>query len=492
MIFRIYKQNIANFNNESMDNLYPIKELKRPNFFQRLFNLVLKENAIIEINNLLGTKPLNGINIGEIESISAKYKVNLHKKFPDQLKELYQCYLSQCLADNVLTDIELNELNSLKHLLVLTDSEVSDLHINMASEIFRKSYDVAISNGTFEKSKEEFIDMLQKNLRLPDEIANKIIDEGRNHFLDVHLKKLASNRKISPEEWDEFMCYAKNLKVELKFDDATKHELIKFKLYWVIENGELPVEEIDINLQKNEYCYFTGNADWLENRTVTQRINYGGPVLRFKIMKGIYYRAGSVQVQRITTEQLLEIDFGMVYVTNKRIIFVGNKKNTNIHLSKILSVTPYSDGVGIEKDSGKSPIFRVICDADILAMVLGRVINDLYNSDKIIIKEPDSFNEEESQLNEYQNESLIESNEIDLKNRDELFDDAARIVVMNQTGSTSAIQRKFSIGYNRAGRIMDQLEAAGIVGQNEGSKARQVLLQDEYALEQLLRGLDQL
>ena len=84
-----------------------------------------------------------------------------------------------------------------------------------------------------------------------------------------------------------------------------------------------------------------------------------------------------------------------------------------------------------------------------------------------------------------------ESTAIDLKNRDELFDDAARIVVMNQTGSTSAIQRKFSIGYNRAGRIMDQLEAAGIVGQNEGSKARQVLLQDEYALEQLLKGLDQ-
>ena len=83
------------------------------------------------------------------------------------------------------------------------------------------------------------------------------------------------------------------------------------------------------------------------------------------------------------------------------------------------------------------------------------------------------------------------SESIDLRNRDELFDEAARIVVMNQSGSTSSIQRKFSIGYNRAGRIMDQLEVAGIVGQNEGSKARQVLLQDEYALEQLLRGLDQ-
>ena len=80
---------------------------------------------------------------------------------------------------------------------------------------------------------------------------------------------------------------------------------------------------------------------------------------------------------------------------------------------------------------------------------------------------------------------------MDLKNRDELFDDAARIVVLNQTGSTSSIQRKFSIGYNRAGRIMDQLEAAGIVGVNAGSKAREVLIQDETSLEHILRKLPQ-
>jgi S-DNA-T family DNA segregation ATPase FtsK/SpoIIIE len=81
--------------------------------------------------------------------------------------------------------------------------------------------------------------------------------------------------------------------------------------------------------------------------------------------------------------------------------------------------------------------------------------------------------------------------EVDLQKKDDLFDDAARLIVQNQQGSTSLIQRKFSIGYNRAGRIIDQLEAAGIVGPFEGSKARQVLIPDEYALEQYLNQLNE-
>jgi S-DNA-T family DNA segregation ATPase FtsK/SpoIIIE len=92
-------------------------------------------------------------------------------------------------------------------------------------------------------------------------------------------------------------------------------------------------------------------------------------------------------------------------------------------------------------------------------------------------------------LPEYVGEDEIGPGDVDLRNRDDLFDDAAKIVVSNQMGSTSMIQRKFSIGYNRAGRLMDQMEAAGIVGPSDGSKARQVLIQDEYTLEQLLNSL---
>ncbi len=93
-------------------------------------------------------------------------------------------------------------------------------------------------------------------------------------------------------------------------------------------------------------------------------------------------------------------------------------------------------------------------------------------------------------LPEYEGEEESMPGDVDLSDRDALFDDAARLLVIHQQGSTSLIQRKLKLGYNRAGRLIDQLEAAGIVGPFEGSKAREVLVKDEYSLEQKLNDLN--
>ncbi len=94
-------------------------------------------------------------------------------------------------------------------------------------------------------------------------------------------------------------------------------------------------------------------------------------------------------------------------------------------------------------------------------------------------------------LPEFEGEVTDAPGAVDLTDRDNMFDEAARLIVRHQQGSTSLIQRKLKLGYNRAGRLIDQLEAAGIVGPFEGSKAREVLVQDEYSLEQLLSALDE-
>jgi tetratricopeptide (TPR) repeat protein len=82
------------------------------------------------------------------------------------------------------------------------------------------------------------------------------------------------------------------------------------------------------------------------------------------------------------------------------------------------------------------------------------------------------------------------TNVFNVSERDPLFEEAARMIVLHQQGSTSLIQRKLKLGYNRAGRIIDQLEAAHIVGPFDGSKAREVLITDEYSLDKFMSGLD--
>jgi len=89
-------------------------------------------------------------------------------------------------------------------------------------------------------------------------------------------------------------------------------------------------------------------------------------------------------------------------------------------------------------------------------------------------------------LPEYVDEKEMEARDFDVNDRDNLFDDAARLIVHHQQGSTSLIQRRMKLGYNRAGRLMDQLEQAGIVGPNQGSKPRDVLVKTDMDLQEIL------
>lgn len=86
----------------------------------------------------------------------------------------------------------------------------------------------------------------------------------------------------------------------------------------------------------------------------------------------------------------------------------------------------------------------------------------------------------------YEDEKETQSKNFDAKDRDDLFEDAAKIIVTSQMGSTSLLQRRMKLGYNRAGRLMDQLEAAGVVGPNQGSKVREVLIKTDAELQHYL------
>jgi hypothetical protein len=153
--------------------------------------------------------------------------------------------------------------------------------------------------------------------------------------------------------------------------------LDRFRLFYAIENGTVPAMDCDINLLAGESCHFQCPAQWHEYRSVTRRVNYSGPAVSIRLMRGVYYRAGSMSVQPIRSQELQLIGTGQLYITNKRIVFVGENKASTIRYNKVVTVNPYSNGVEIMKDAGKSP--TIILDsghAELVYLLLCRLVSE--------------------------------------------------------------------------------------------------------------------
>lgn len=142
-----------------------------------------------------------------------------------------------------------------------------------------------------------------------------------------------------------------------------------------IENESLQPVSVKINLQKGETCYYEGISGWLEHKSITKSVNYRGPSYSFKITKGLRYRVGNIKLQKISEDKIVEVDRGTLFITNKRIIFMGAKKNITINYNHILSIVPYNDGFGIEKDAGKSPLFNCT-NSETATRILARLFSE--------------------------------------------------------------------------------------------------------------------
>jgi hypothetical protein len=359
-----------------MNSIYNIKDLESPTLFQKLLNKEIPQNFILEVNNILAVKHLLNVSQNDISNIALRYSRDVLKKNNRGLAELYTDYLKHCLTDKILTEIELQELKHLKDILSLTDRDIDNLHNEIAGAIYNKSMNDIVSDGKIEKSEEEFLTKLQNNLKLSDDVANNISTQVRGQFLQDFFDNVVSDERLSPQEEQQLELISKNLNINIQIDDKIKSKLDRYKLYWVIENVEIPEISVALSLEKNEKCYFQSTCEWYEMRTITERINYSGTTASIKIMKGVRYRVGSIKPQRITSEQWKQIDYGKMYLTNKRIILIGQSKNSNIKLQKVLSFTPYSDGIEISKDTGRSPLIKFSNNADIFALILSRLIND--------------------------------------------------------------------------------------------------------------------
>jgi hypothetical protein len=359
-------------------NIYKTKELKKQGLIQKLLGKLPAENVMVEINNLFAANQtsIEKIKLDNIIEIADKYKVNLNNKFKEIRLELFRSYLHHCLTDSKLEDFEIKSLKHIREILLLNETD-TESQIKLETEkLYEQHVKVAVEDGKLDDSEKENLERLKKDLLISESVASIIYNTSAKDILKKFIDGTVSDERLSPNEEKEIVEISKSLGIELKVEENSKDVLDRYKLYWQIENSELPVIDSDINIQKTEKLHFQAYVKWLEQRRITKRVNYGGPTARIKIAKGVYYRVGSIGVQRVSEDVWQTIDSGQIYLTNKRLIFMGAKSNKIIAINKILDIEPFRNGIDIQKESGKSPFLEFSNNADIFSMILVRLMNE--------------------------------------------------------------------------------------------------------------------
>ena len=355
-------------------SVFKTRNFESPNFWQKIMGKQPKENGLVALQNLLATRPIYAISEVDVQQAIAPYDFNLHKDMQDEVHGLYRRYLEHCLKDHHLDDEELRHLKHLKYLLGLSDLEVQQLHRQVSIAHYRDELRSVLKDHKIDAQERKFLQELEEQLHLPEDLRREIYRETATERYRHLLEEVTADKRLSPSDQKKLRQLAADLNVDVTFDKPTQQQLERYRLLWQIEQGELPTIEAPIKLHRNEQAIFHVPCDWYELRTITKGVRYSGPTMRVKIAKGLYWRAGQLQTKRIKEDSWQHIDRGDMYLTNKRIIFLGQKANKTLRLNRILDFTAYTDGVELQKDRGRSPFMQFEQEPQLFAMLLEKAI----------------------------------------------------------------------------------------------------------------------
>lgn len=352
-----------------------VVEPAQRNWFVRLLRLRNRADAGLGIQALIASRPLHTISGSDVSAVLLRYSIS-GRPARRVLVEVWESALTRFLVDNKLSDEEATFLRALRVPLGITDREAEAVEAQLIHPKYQQALREVFKDGRVSEAERARLRSLAGDLRLSEGVRQSLLAPVARQALSAAADARISDERLSPDEEEALSELAKEFGVALSLDGTQRQRMDRAARFWRIENDEPPTLQVPITLQKNEKCHFTCQASWHEIRTRTVRVNYSGLSTSIRICKGVRYRVGSITPQRVTRDELTHIDDGTLYVTNKRVLFDGLRKNSAIRYSALLSFSVHSDGIILEKATGKSP--HLILDGDVTeaAIVLGAVMGN--------------------------------------------------------------------------------------------------------------------
>lgn len=358
-------------------SIFVRKELSKKNLFHKIFKIEPKKNFIIELENCLADfeNSLDSLSASAIKKIADKYKINLSLSFIEERINLLKRYLDLFFDKSYITDEEYHSIKHFANIICLPENNFIQEYENFAAACYGKRIKEYLADEIISSSEKMALDDLRNKLRLSTEKANEIYKKAVKEIMDSYTKHVFRSERFSPQDEENMYDAANRLGLKLSFPPDIQRKLTKYRENWELDNGRLPIIQSDIRLQDGEILHFKTQIRWMEERTYTKRVNYSGFTYNTKIVGNLRWKAGTITPHRIQTTELTEIDTGILYITNKRIIFNGKHENKNILNKKIINFQPYTDGILIEKDTGKSPFLAFNSNIEKAATILANILS---------------------------------------------------------------------------------------------------------------------
>ena len=341
----------------------------------RFFRVGTKATAQQDLINILARTPLNQITPNLVSEIIERHKVTAAGT-RSLLKDLWRDALVEFLKDDTLSDEEMVYLGELRHVLALSTTESQAALDEAVGASYARSLKEVVTDGRVTEDERARLDRLAHSLRLSEQSRMKLNKTHVEEFVIKQATVIGADQRVTREELQELNDVGDALGVDIQFDSATQATLARYYQLWLVENGEPPSFPVDITLQKGEVAHFATAARWAELRTKTVAVHYSGVSASIRIVKGVRWRVGTVTPHRVTQDQITVIDAGMFYITNKRAIFVGAKKNAAIRLNTLLGIEVFNDGIQLEKPTGRSPYLLFDGDIELAAAILTALLSE--------------------------------------------------------------------------------------------------------------------
>jgi hypothetical protein len=346
--------------------------ISRKSLIRALLKKEPDKTVVDELGKVLIGYPDLKVPLKDLASATARLKVELRRNFGKELAKFYSKFLEKCLQDEILSPADWRALHQLKILFGFSNAHAEKIHNQLVMRHYSKTVEQAIADKKMDPRERSFLKKMQQDLKLHPTVAEKIYRDKASEMVQRTFVSALSDQRLSPSEEDELETLAHHLGVKIDYDERTQNILDRYRLFWMIENGEIPAIDSAIKLNRNEKCYFTADANWCELQAITKSARYGSTTPRQAFDHGD-------QIQRQLFHELNVKDSGRIYLTSKRIVFSGEKRQRAIPHSRIKDFIPMENGIQIHRPSGNNPFLQFELGVDVFSLILARVLRDYHS-----------------------------------------------------------------------------------------------------------------